>query len=180
VLGLSACTPKTGAAAVVGGKRITEHDVLTNAAGADRSFSGTVITQTLVKQELYTQFLAKNGGVPSDSQLAKARSAAIGILSQNQANSGSDAQIAQFVSENGMKPSFGPTFLRAYELEAYAGTAIKAASLRALITAVQAAKISVSVAPAYGSWDPSTQDLKLTTNPDFLVPSPTPSATAGN
>ena len=82
--GLTACDSKVGQAAIVGGHRISESDLgkflspagpspsaLSAAANAGQGlYPKTEVVQFLVQQELFTQALAKNGGVPSKGELA--------------------------------------------------------------------------------------------------------------
>lgn len=179
--GLSACSTKVGAAGVVDGTRISESDVndYVVPGGTNPPQAKSFVLTFLVKEKLYESYLSTRGGIPSDAQLASLHDSAVaGVLSSSLGTgAAADAQIDTVLTNAGVKTSFRPTILRSAELEtkAFADLGKSAADFFA---AVRAADIKVSISPLYGSWNLDQQDVAAATAPNFLVPTPSSSASA--
>jgi hypothetical protein len=185
VLGLAGCQTKVGAAAVVGGDRITEKQVdnYIESTTPNAASARSLVITYLVKGQLYQKFLADRHDNPSNSDLTSLHDTAISSLLSSQLGTGSaaDALIDQVLVKAGIKTSYRPILLRATELEAATFTLLHVTSTTTaaeFFGAVAKAKISVSISPRYGSWDPARQDVADAKTPNFLAVKPTPSAAA--
>jgi hypothetical protein len=183
VLGLAGCQTKTGAAAVVGGSRVTEKDVSDYlvADGANPARAKLFVLTFLVKERLYSQYLAGHGGVPSAADLAETHDDAVSTFLSQDLGTGAaaDAQIDKALVAAGVKASLRPTVLRAAGYEYTALTKINKQADQFFAT-VGSAGIKVSISPRYGSWDPKLQDVAAVKVPDFLAVTPTPTASAAS
>jgi hypothetical protein len=196
VVGLSACTTKVGAAAIVGGHRISEREVdryllpggatpstvaAATAAGSEAAPKYGAVNY-LISQELFTQVLKATGGVPTPGVLASYHDAAVTNILQSQStgtafDSGVDAQA----KPDGYSTRFRPLLINSAELEWAIAVRVKATSITDVAAAVAKQHISVQVSGQYGKWDPSTLQLGATSTgiPSFIkVPKATASSSA--
>jgi hypothetical protein len=198
--GLSACTSKIGTAATVGSHRISDSEVgsyvtrkgVDTGIAASASAAGQVVQpkvnvlDLLVKQQLFTQALARKGGVPSSGELASLHDTALETflgLSATQL-SGFDQYVDQQVGPNGYDAAYRNLLLNAIELETALAMRLNSTSLQDFAATVDKLHIPVSVSPRYGAWDAAT--LQMDTSADAGVPSfvtlheaPKPSTPAG-
>ena len=180
--GLSACTTKVGSAAVVGGQRISERDVareiLTTAP--DSSTARSVVLAYLVKQKLYEQVNAAVGVSLSDVELSAIQTQSLSAVLGATLPAGQPGvnELAGLLAKQGISRSFAKVFLRSLELEYASNSKIKATSLANLEAKVRSMNIRVSVAPRYGSWNATVQDLEAPATPSFLKLKPTASPAA--
>lgn len=181
VLSLAACQTKSGAAAVVGGQRISEGDLdgYVGNAATEVLLSRQFALTYLVKAALYERVLSEHGGVPADTVLAGYHDTAIAQILSNQLGSGAaaDALIAKVLVARGVSADLVPVVERAVELEWATYQRLKVAAAQFLPT-VAAFRIPVSISPRYGAWDKASQDLVNPVTPSFLTVAPTPSASA--
>ncbi|MFN2518989.1 MAG: hypothetical protein ABR604_08120 [Jatrophihabitantaceae bacterium] len=183
--GLTACETKVGQAAIVDGHRISETDlgsyispagpspsVLAAAAQAGRGvYPKSQVVQILVQQQLFESVLARNGGVPSNGELASLHDqAAATFLGTQLTGAKLDAYITSAQGAYGYAAKYAKALLRTIELEAALVVKLKARSLSDLVAAVATLHLTVQVNPRYGKWDPKTLALggPETTIPDFL------------
>jgi hypothetical protein len=152
--GLAACGTKAGAAAFVGGTRISDADVnqyLTVQATPYSNGQGqeirprVVVLQTLILQELLQQALAKSGGPATDSELAQVRDSVL--------QGATEEQLTSQITKSNFDASFEPVYLRTQELFAVLGERAHATSADEVIAAVNKHNIGVQVSPRYGTWD---------------------------
>ena len=179
--GLSACSTKVGAAAVVGGQRIPEAQVTkqilsTSTAGAS---SRLTVVAFLVQARLYEQADQKLGVRVSDSELRAAQAPAaatfIGGNGQIVAGQAGVAVLAKLLPTIGVAGSFAGSMLRTAELEYLTVSRLKITTQAALTARLASLHIPVSVSPRYGSWDAKLQSVGAVTTPPFLALKPTPS-----
>ena len=177
VAGLSACTTKVGSAAVVGGQRISERDVAreTLTTAPNSSTARSVVLEYLVKQKLFEQVDARVGVSLSDVELSAIQTQALRALLNATLPAGPAGvnELATLLARQGISRSFAKVFLRSLELEYASNAKLNATSLTDLQAKVRALNIPVSVAPRYGSWDPTVQDLQAPKKPSFLKLNPT-------
>jgi hypothetical protein len=183
--GLTACDSKVGQAAIVGGHRISESDlsmyvspagpapsVVSAAAKAGQQvFPKTEVVQILIQQQLFERTLAKNGGVPTNSQLASLHDqAAATFLGTQLTGAALDSYLKSAQGAYGYGANYAQALLRTIELEAALAVKVKAKSLTDLAAAVNKLSIKVQVNPRYGTWDPKNLTLGGPTSniPSFL------------
>lgn len=180
--GLSACSTKVGSAAVVGGQRISERDVAreTLSTTPDSSTARSVVLAYLVKQKLFEQVDARVGVSLSDVELSAIQTPALRAVLGATLPAGQTGvnELAGLLANQGISRSFAKVFLRSIELEYASAGKLKATSLTDLQAKVRAMNIGVSIAPRYGSWDKTVQDLQAPKTPSFLKLNPTASPTA--
>ena len=185
-LGLTACTPHTGAAAVVGGTRISEKSVQKYVIGSGTENSRRLVVTYLIKQALYQRYLTDHGGVPSEAALAASHDKAVSFGFDDQTTGqtiGTGAQ-ADASLETGLKtvmvdPGYRSVVLRALELEIAAISRLNATQAAPFFADIRKAGISVAVAPRYGTWNATVQDLQAPVTPNFLKVAATTAAAAG-
>ena len=183
--GLSACQTHVGAAAYVGGTRISEVDlnrvVLSNApAGIGQK---SLVLEYLVKAELYKKVDTALGIAPSNADLdATQTDAAKNFINKNlQIPTGASGVTylgIELLAKLGIAKSFAASMLRAAELEYLTVTRLKISSQPVLTARVSALHINVSVSPRYGTWDPQTLGIATPSTPSFLKLKPVASTPA--
>jgi hypothetical protein len=197
VTGLTACNTKVGAAAFVGGKRISETEVsryvVPGGVSASASAAAAAQNQTvdapksdivglLVQQSLWRALLSKNGGVPSAADLAKLHdAAATNLLGTQTTGSALDTSIDGTEKAYGFSPRYRPLLLTTVELEWSLIQRVKATKIADLVALTTKDHVKVTVSAVYGKWDPTALSV---TSPDGAVPSfitlpsasPTPTA----
>jgi len=199
VSGLTACETKVGQAAIVDGHRISESDLGTYVAPAGPSpsvlaaasaakqgvYPKTDVVQVLVQQQLFERTLAKNGGVPTEGELATLHDkAAATFLGTQLTGTQLDSFLESTQGSYGYAAKYAHALLRTVELEAALAIHINATSLADVTAAVNTLHPKVQVNPRYGKWDRATLSLgnPNTNVPDFLklagVSSATPTPTA--
>jgi hypothetical protein len=155
--GLSACDTNAGAAAFVGGDRITEADVtkyLTPTSTPYSNSSGgevrpkSLVLQTLIREQIFAKALAQHGGNPTASELARAKSSIL--------QGSSDEQLTAQITQTGFAAAFEPVFVSSNEFGAIFAQRLGAQSDQDVINALNKLGIKVSVSPRYGQWN-STQ-----------------------
>ncbi|MCW2526765.1 MAG: hypothetical protein JWM76_1625 [Pseudonocardiales bacterium] len=181
VLGLAGCQTKTGAAAIVGGSRVTEKDVSDYLVtdGSDPARAKLFVVSFLVKEKLYSKYLDEHGGIPSAAALDATHDDAVAKLLSQDLGTGAaaDALIDKALIAAGVKASLRPAVLRAAEYEYATLFANQTLSADQFFAKIGAAGIKVSISPRYGSWDPKLQDVAAVKVPNFLAVTPTPTAT---
>jgi hypothetical protein len=183
--GLTACDSKVGQAAIVDGHRISESDltkfvspagpvpsVLAAAAKAGQSvYPKTEVVQILIQQELFERTLEKNGGVPSQGQLASLHDqAAATFLGTQLTGAALDSYLESAQGDYGYASAYAQALLRTVELEAALAVKISAQSIADVAAAVNKLGLQVQVNPRYGKWESKTLTLAGPTSniPDFL------------
>jgi hypothetical protein len=183
--GLTGCDSKVGQAAIVDGHRISESDlgkyvspqgpvpsVLAAAAKAGQSvYPKTEVVQILIQQKLFERTLDKNGGVPSEGELASLHDqAAATFLGTQLTGAALDSYLKGAQGNYGYAAKYAHALLRTVELEAALAVKIKAQSITDVAAAVNKLKLKVQVNPRYGKWVAKslTLDGPDSTIPDFL------------
>jgi hypothetical protein len=178
--GLSACRTKAGAAAFVGGHRITDSDVnkfLTVKSTPYTNQSGTevrprsVVLATLIQEQLLEKALTANGGAPTDAEL--------GTLKASVLQGATDEQLTTQITGSNFKAAFEPLYIRSQELFGLFGQRTKAQSSQELVAGLDKIGIRVQVSSRYGTWDSTQLALKNGLDPGLsgvLTLDPTTSA----
>lgn len=180
--GLAGCRTNVGTAAAINGHRITESDVndflnpsgIAPSAAAQAKAQGqtipaprSLVLQFLIQEQVFKQTLAHYRIKYTPGELAASHDAAAGLLLQTRlTGSGLDAAIDKQLPSSGVKANFRATFLRVEELEYKLIKTRKLTQLAELLALIKGAKISVSVSPRYGTWDPT----QLTLSGKAVVP----------
>lgn len=190
--GLTACHTNVGAAAVFNGQRISEATVakyLTSAAqpvpeqDSNGNTTGTIaprtyVLGTLLNERLYSEVLAATPtGAPSAGAISSAQQQLLQGTSP-------DAVTQQYV-QHGYQADFATLYLHEQALEQILSTDVQGGlNVKAILDKL---RVSVSVNPRYGAWDPTTYSLSTSPNaglPSFLTLTPggstfsTPSSSA--
>jgi hypothetical protein len=200
---LSACAPKTGAAAEVDGGRISAtsiNDPVHAASADDISALGyasvaeqkigarTLVLQYLVEEKLFSAALDKMGVHPSAADLAEKHDDAIQVLYASRVTdtgSAGDQRLAASLKQNGVDADFASHVLRAAELEAVfadeAGVDLidstsGAANASDIGPAVQKLGVKVSINPRYGTWSWDALGVDQVSLPGFLSLAPAAAA----
>jgi hypothetical protein len=184
--GLTACDSLVGQAAIVGDHRISESDLgkyvlaegpapsaLAAAAKSGTSvFPKSEVVQFLIQQELFERWLAKNGGVPGNGELATTLhdQAATVLLGSQLTGAQLDAALEKQLISDGTSAKFLPVVLRTFELEMALVAKVNAKSVAEVAVVVNKLNIKVQVNPRYGKWDAKTVSMTGPTSniPDFL------------
>ncbi|PZS31378.1 MAG: hypothetical protein DLM58_11930 [Pseudonocardiales bacterium] len=183
--GLSGCDSKVGQAAIVGGHRISESDlskyltptgpspsVLAAASKANQGvYPKTEVIQILVQQKLFELTLAKNGGVPTDGELASLHDqAAATFLGTQLKGAAFDSYLKSVEGNYGYGSQYAQALLRTIELEAALVVKIKAQSIQDVAAAVNKLNITVQINPRYGKWSPENLSIGApsATLPSFI------------
>jgi len=187
VTGLSACRTNVGAAAVVGGHRITESEVQTyltpegpTAAAVAQAaqnnqplYPKSIALNTVVQSRVYAATLTgMPGGLPSDAELHAAHDQAAQTLTGGSITGAQfDAEVAASLGGEGLRQKLLPLVIRNVDLEYALIVRTKATSAADVAKAIAAQHISVSVNPAYGSWNAATYGVAAPGSkvPDFLT-----------
>jgi hypothetical protein len=152
--GLAACSTKAGAAAFVGGTRISDADVNQYLTVQSTPYSNgqgsevrprVVVLQTLIAQQLLDKALAADGGPPSQEELDQVRDSVL--------QGATDEQLTAQITKSNFTASFEPVYVRTQELFAVYGERSHATSADAVIESVNKHNIGVQVSPRYGTWD---------------------------
>jgi hypothetical protein len=188
VAGLAGCRTNVGTAASVDGHRISEsrvNDFVTatgpsSAAGSQSASPRSQVLQYLIQEQLFTKTLAFLKKTPSEGALAAAHDPAATLLLQTQLSGRDlDNAVRKGLPSSGIKADFGATFLRVQELEYTIIQAKRLTKLAELLALIKQAKISVSVSPRYGHWNPATLSLDgKAVVPSYLSAQPVPGAAA--
>ena len=176
VAGVSACEVKPGAAAFVGSDKITESDVaqyVSPTSTASPAADSTTLTpraqvvSTLVATQLFRQYLAKKGGVPTDAALLASRDAAFTLVTGQ--TLGDPAQFRTTLEGLGFDADFVEAYALQIELEYEVIQRSGAKSLAELSKAVSAVTTTPKISPRYGGWDTAQLALKGSSpSPDYL------------
>jgi hypothetical protein len=170
--GLTACQTKVGAAAVVGGHRITESEVSSyvSPSGPSRQAQQQAAAQgatipaaraealsELVREQVFRDALASTGGVPNDSELAGYHDeAARRLLQTTLVGPALDQAVLKQFGAYGLTDKFATLFVRNLELADAFANASKAANANDLFTKLRPFAKHVEVSPRYGRWLPRT------------------------
>jgi len=165
VVGLTACDSKVGQAAVVGGHRISEHEVsdYVTRNGPDPAVAsqvqGTVEPRVqaltaLIQEQLFTELLQDTGGMPAAARI----NALIPEVAKQQYGQ-SESQLRTRVSQLGLSRSFADLLLRVGALEGILGQRSKLQSVDDFNRLVDKYNIAITVSPRYGKWVPSKVQL---------------------
>lgn len=173
--GLSACRTKTGAAAFVGGDRITDGDVgkyltvksapYTVAADpnsgqpASEVRPKTLVLSYLIKQRLFEKAVAANGGPATQAELDAARDQVL--------QGATDEQLAQQMADDNYKKSFEPVYLKTQELLGVFAQRAKAQTIQDLANNLHKLGIGVTVSARYGTWNATELTLQNGLDPDL-------------
>ncbi len=176
-VGVAGCQPKPGAAAIVSGERITEKTV--NSYVATTSPDGiagarALVLTLLVQERLLEAQLRQHGGLPSAGDLAALHDVSLPTSEQSQGLTGTaaDADLRDQIESSKVHADFLPHYLRVIEMNHIFSN--RQISVDALV------KSKVSVSPRYGKWDAANLVVRaFGSQPDFLLPSPSPSASSG-
>jgi hypothetical protein len=166
--GLSACDTKAGAAAFVGGDRISDGDVsrfLTakstpyrnNAQAEVRPKS--LVLATLIQQRLLEHGLAAKGGAPTDAELDAFKTGVLQGLS--------DDQLTAEITGSNYTAAFEAAFVRAQEMFALLGQRVGATTGGEVIAALDQMNVPVRVSARYGTWDGSQLALRNGVDPEL-------------
>ena len=187
--GLSACRTKAGAAAFVGGHRITDGDItryLTvkstpypNQQGAEVRPKSLVLA-TLIQEKLFEKALAVKGPPATNAELDKLKSDVL--------QGATEAQLTTEITSSNFTASFEAQYLRSRELFGLFGQRSGATTSDEVVANLNKLGIRVQVSPRYGAWngpqlaldngvDPALSSV-LSLEPT-ATPSPSPSPTAG-
>jgi hypothetical protein len=160
--GLAACgNSKAGAAAFVGGTRITDADVNRYLTVRSTPYSGgqgqeirprVVVLQTLILQQLLSKALVASGGPASQSELDRVHDSVL--------QGATEEQLTSEITKSNFTASFEPIYLRTQELFAVYGERARATSADAVINSINKRGIGVQVSPRYGTWDTSQFGLR--------------------
>ena len=159
--GLAACSSKAGAAAFVGGTRISDADVNRYLTVRSTPYSNgqgqqvlprVVVLQTLIAQQVLEKALAANGGPASQSELDQ--------LHDSVLQGATEEQLTSQITKSNFTASFEPVYVRTQELFGVYAKRANATSADAVITSVNKHNIGVQVSPRYGSWDASQFGLQ--------------------
>jgi hypothetical protein len=196
VTGLSACTSKVGAAAIIDGHRISQRQVdrYLVAGGPAPSAAANIATQGpeaapkynvvsfLVQQAVFTRVLQDTGGVPSAATLAGYHDAALtNLLGSAVTGSAFDAGVDSESKAQGYSPRFRALLINAIELEWAVAVRVKASGVADLSKVVAKQRITVQVSGQYGRWDATNLQLTKVSGavPSFIKqPSTAASTTA--
>lgn len=163
-LALTGCDSKVGAAAVVGGTKITESQLqgyltpsakpitATDSTGAVTSSTParTFVLGMLLQNEIYPKLLAAGGASVTDAKLQAAK---VAILQGH-----TEQELTQLITQSGLKANFEPVYLRNYELSSLIQTELTTAQQKQnALNGIK--KYQVHVSPRYGSWDASSSSL---------------------
>jgi len=152
--GLAACSSKAGAAAFVGGTRITDADVNQYLTVQSTPYSNgqgqqirprVVVLQTLILQELLSKALVASGGPATQAELDRVHDSVL--------QGATEAQLTSQITKSNFTASFEPIYLRTQELFAIYGERARATSADAVINSINKRGIGVQVSPRYGTWD---------------------------
>jgi hypothetical protein len=159
--GLAACETKAGAAAFVGGTRISDSDVNGYLTVQSTPYAGgqgqevrprIVVLETLVQQQLLEHALAAAGGPASQAELDQVHDSIL--------QGATEEQLTAQITKSNFTASFEPVYLRTQELFAVYGQRTHATSAAAVITSVNKHDIGVQVSPRYGAWDSAQFSLQ--------------------
>lgn len=169
VAALAACDTNVGAAAKVGGDRISESDVngyLTPAAAPFQNGQGqqvvprSFVLQTLIRSELFSRGLAAGGGLPTPGQIADKTTQLL--------NGETEAALTQQIVKSGFAARFEPVYLRAQVLLQMYAERVKATSLIDVYKAVAKLRVPVSTNPRYGPWQAASLAIGPVELPGFV------------
>lgn len=161
VCGLAACDTKAGAAAFVGGTRISDADVNRYLTVKSTPYSNgqgqevrprVIVLQTLIAERVLEKALAANGGPASQTELDQLRASVL--------QGATEEQLTSEITKSNFTASFEPVYVRTQELFGVYGQRTNATSAEAVITSVNKHDIGVQVSPRYGSWDASQFGLQ--------------------
>ncbi len=194
--GLSACTTKVGAAAIVDGYRISDSDVAgyvalagpTDAVKQAADQQGQRIEpkvqalSTLIQAQVFTAVLKGTSGVPTDAQLAAQHDEAVQrLLGAAAGGDKFDQQLITQARSYGFTKKFAGLVVRTAELENELVNQIKASSLADIVAFIGKHPVSVNVSKRYGTWTPSSLSLSddpAAGLPGFVTFAPTPTLQA--
>jgi hypothetical protein len=193
---LTGCETKVGAAAQVGGQRISVTDVnheVHALSAADASAVGTTVDGQvyssrgtvlfyLIREKLFEQTFAKLGAAPSSADLnAKHDLALQQIFQSSSANTGAegDSDLNDAMDRIGIERSFGKDLLRTWELELVLADKVGVASDSDVAILVKKYDIKVTVSQRYGSWDAQSLNLNQRNSPAYLTLTEAGSGAAG-
>jgi hypothetical protein len=178
----TACQPHTGAAAYVGGTRISEKQLdklvkadaapFTNSQGQQINPRTFALTQ-MIEIKVLDAILAKNGGAPTADELTKARATFLGTTTT--------ASVSDALVKSGFKAAFLTVYLDTASRETVVRDRFNGVQSQAdadkLTAAINSAGVKVQLNPTYGTW--SASQVSITGGPrvgDFLRTSAAPTA----
>jgi hypothetical protein len=193
VTGLSACSDNHGAAAFVSDSRISDSSInkyLTregpDATSANQESPRVSTLTELILEQVFTDALAKTGGVPTAAEREAVHEDARSLLLRDSnGNPMDDATLTQLSSSYGLGQPFADLLATNAELEYIYIERSKVQNPTELSASIAKLNIPVTVNASYGAWD--TSAMLLNTDPaagrpsfiTFHVPA-TPQATASS
>ncbi|HEY2043927.1 MAG TPA: hypothetical protein VGH11_14710 [Jatrophihabitans sp.] len=162
ILSVTGCESKVGAAAVVNGHRIAETDVtkLVNSNASNPGQARSYALNYLILDNVFSTALKRNGGLPSDNELASYHDLVLATLLPSQTGATTtDKDLQNAVGTLGLKASFATLLVRGSELEQALAKKVGATAAAALLQELTKEHISVSVSPRFGHWDATTMSL---------------------
>lgn len=175
VTGLTSCTTKVGAAAVVDGHRISDSDVnhyltaqsvpfsvSSQSGSAQTIVPRSYVLQSLILGTVFGQALAETkGGTPTEAELA--------ATEQSLAQGATPEQQAEQYTKYGFTSPFAAVDIRNSTLEGILAQRVGVQTEAALFAEITKLKIAISVSSRYGSWDAAT--FSLSSGPGAGAPS---------
>jgi hypothetical protein len=171
--GLSACQTHVGAAAYVGGFRISEKTVdsfltarakpyvATTSTGSETIVPKPYVLTLLLEQRIFEQTLTQLGGAPTTAELTKAHNTVL-------ANT-TDAAVASQFTSHGFAASLEPMLIKTVELnQLLSDRSTTTAARTKAVALLQKIGATARVSPRYGKWDLKTFAVSGTATPSFL------------
>jgi hypothetical protein len=189
--GLAGCQTKAGAAAVVGGHRISESDVnryidvgfvqpSPSSSAQQTQAPRVIVLNTLIEARLMSTLLESLHALPSDGELRKLHDEAFAVqLGAQQTGTQADDLLRSALTKSGLEASFADVFVQGLELKQAVIDKIKAQKQSDIADAVAKLGVSVSVSGRYGDWSAAQASLVGYTPPAGVqLGTPTPSSSA--
>ncbi|MBV9594379.1 MAG: hypothetical protein JO147_11380 [Actinobacteria bacterium] len=163
--GLSACQTKTGAAAFVGSKKISESQVTSYIEPGSSTTAPVhaLVLEQIIRVDLLDEVFRRLGRTPSAADLAAAHDAALQqALGVQSTGAAADADLRSVTAKLGLRPSFDSVIVEAFELLVGVSNASDSDQNRinGIVTSVK-----VNVSGRYGDWD--SKNLQLVAGPSI-------------
>ena len=187
--GLTACDSSAGAAAVVGGHRISDSEVASyvrpgatpypDANSGEQIVPKSYALQTLIDTELIDRAVRANGGAASTADLSSGKQVFL--------QGAHDTDVEKYYSHLGYTSAFSELLIKEQSLLQVLGHRVHSDRTGAgILAALHKADVPVSVSSRYGAWDPKYYRVLTTSGaglPGFVTlhtsaaPTPTPQPT---
>ena len=168
VVGLSGCQAHTGAAAIVGGDRITEQDLATYVTSAAVPFQNTngativpksYVLQQIIEGRVLEAAIVAHGGAISADELAKSVASVIGGTTES--------AIVTQIAARGFTAKTEKVLVHTAALEGVFKNRFATATTAQAQAALTKSSPKISVNPLYGTWNPGELGVDPA-KPDFL------------